>query len=50
MRASGPFFISAVIVALATYPVEAKTAEAPHVRVTYDGVDANQALDYLLGP
>ena len=43
MVRSGPFFISAVIVALATYPAEAKTAEAPHVRVTYDGIDANQA-------
>src|SRR5689334_1098007 len=43
MRALARFIVAGVFLALAPLHVPAKTAEAPHVRVTYDGIDANQA-------
>src|SRR4051794_3077220 len=43
MRAFGILLIGGALLALASQHLQAKTADAPHVRVTYDGIEATQA-------
>lgn len=43
MRAFGLFLAAGIVLALAPHDVRGKTADAAHVRVSYDGIDANQA-------
>ena len=43
MRALTPVLIAWILLGIAPHHLHAESAEAPHVRVNYDGVDANQA-------
>src|SRR4051812_6402068 len=43
MRAFGMLLAAGTLLALVSQHLQAKTADAPHVRVSYDGIDANQA-------